>query len=96
MSMIKLTLCFLKESDKLKNPANNIYWFEWTTCPVYINPDYIIHISKCSEYEGQGKDYILNDPNFNTKIEINQINKSINEYVKETPEQIIKLIDKTK
>ena len=94
--MIKLTLCFLRESDKLKNPAVIIYWSEWSTKRYYINPDYIISIEDCSEYDGPGKEYICNDTNFKSKIGINNVNKITYEYVKETPEQIIKLINKTK
>lgn len=96
MSIIKLTQCYLRDSDKIKNPANNTYWFEWATKEYYINSDYIINITSCCEYEGQGKDYIYNKENFNSKVEINGVNKVVCEYVKETPQQIIKLINKSK
>ena len=94
MPIIKLTECITVETDKIKHPWNNVYWSEWSTRDIYINTNKIITFTKCTEYKGVGKDYICNDENFNTLIEIEGTKNTITLYVQETPQQIIKLINK--
>ena len=94
MPIIKLTECIVVDTNKIKGPCNGIYWSAWTTRDIYVNTNKIITFLKCTEYKGVGKDYICNDENFNTLIEIEGAKNTTTLYVQETPQQIIKLINK--
>lgn len=94
MSMIKLNVCYLIDTDKIKIPWNQVYWSEWASKPQYINPNYIIAMEECTEFNGPGKEYICNEPNFNSRLQINAIKELEYIYVKETPDKIMKLINK--
>ena len=95
MSIIKLHVCDLYKTDQIQDYRLNLYWSEWRYQEHYFNTKYIIHFRQYIPDTTKMVEGVLNTENCNTLLWIANDDKQLYR-IKETPEQIMKLIGEKK
>lgn len=86
MSIIKLHECCLKRLEESYDNKKEM----WVEEEIYLNTNYIVKFKKCRHISLHKKESVLNKENFSSLIQVKGFDSYIK--VKETPEEIIKLI----
>lgn len=92
MAIIKLHECYLIDSDQMRDVFNKIPWSRWIEKEIYVNTNYIIKFKECHHASKTLQEYALNKENFHSLLWICGEEKDYYR-IKETPKQIMKLIE---